>query len=111
MIIKITRMLALSGALLWSGVAMAQSASPTSGSGSPGSSPTGAPGGSEAATTTTTTTTTEAIMPADGTGIESEGVTVSTEENLPATGGAPLLMALVGAMTAGGAMLGLKKMR
>ncbi|HEY0074110.1 MAG TPA: hypothetical protein VGB77_08420 [Abditibacteriaceae bacterium] len=108
MIIKITRMLALSGALLWSGVAMAQSGSPT---GSPSGAPTGAPGGSEAGTTTTTTTTTEAIMPADGTGIEAEGVAISTEENLPATGGAPLLMALVGAMTAGGAMLGLKKMR
>lgn len=110
MIIKITRMLALSGVLLWSGVAIAQSASPTSGSSSPGGSP-GAPGGSETGTTTTTTTTTEAILPADGIGIETEGVTVTTEENLPATGGAPLLMALVGAMTAGGAMLGLKKMR
>ena len=56
-------------------------------------------------------TTTEAVVPADGTGIETEGVTVSTEENLPATGGAPLLMALAGAMSVGGAMLGLKKVR
>lgn len=105
MINKITRMLTLSGALLWSGVAMAQS-------GAPAGAPTGAPAGGEgSSTTTTTTTTTEAIVPADGTGIEAEGVTVSTEETLPATGGAPLLMALVGAMTVGGAMLGLKKVR
>jgi hypothetical protein len=108
MIIKITRMLALSGALLWSGVAMAQSGSPT---GSPTGAPTGAPGGSEVAGAPGAPAN-EALLPAEGTGmVTEESTTITTEENLPATGGAPLLMALVGAMTAGGAMLGLKKMR
>lgn len=115
MINKTTRLIALSTTLLWSGLAMAQSASPTSGSSSPGGSPTGMPtgmpSGSEAATTTTTTTTTEAIVPADGTGMEVEGAVISTDETLPATGGAPLLMALTGAMTVGGALFGLKKIR
>ena len=116
MINKTTRLIALSTTLLWSGLAMAQSPSPSGSptgmpTGSPTGSPTGMPGGSEAATTTTTTTTTEAIVPADGTGMEVEGAVISTDETLPATGGAPLLMALTGAMTVGGALFGLKKIR
>lgn len=106
MINKSTRLLALSTVMLWGGAAMAQEAVP---------SPTG---GSSTSTTTTTTTTSapgaEAVLPADGTGIQSEdsSVTVSTtEETLPRTGGAPLLMALSGAMTAGGALFGLRKVR
>jgi hypothetical protein len=101
---KLTRLIALSGALLWSGVAMAQSPSP---SGSPTGSPSSPEGG---ATTTTTTTTTEALLPADGAGMETGDVTVTTD-TLPATGGAPLLMALTGALAVGGALLGLKKVR
>lgn len=108
MITKSPRLLALGTVLLCSSVALAQTASPSpTGSGSSGSSSSGSE------TTTTTTTTIQApIEPPMGTGIVSDTAMATIEgETLPATGGAPLLMALTGALVAGGALLGLKKVR
>lgn len=106
---KTSRLLAVTTALLWSGVAMAQSTTPTGAPGEPGSG--GAPGAPGAAAAPAA----EAVLPASGNGFETTETTVTTTtettDTLPVTGGAPLLMALTGAMTAGGALLGLKKVR
>lgn len=110
MINKTARLFAVSAALLWSGVAVAQSGSPTgSPTGMPGGSGSGAAGGAPAAPSV------EAVLPASGNGFESVETTTTTTTTdtdiLPTTGGAPLLMALTGALSVGGALLGLKKMR
>ena len=68
-----------------------------------------APATAVESTTTTTTTTTDVAPVVEGETVVQE--TAVTETTLPATGGAPLLMALAGALTAGGALFGLKKVR
>ncbi len=122
MINKTTRLLALSATLLWGGVALAQGSSPTgspTGAPSSSSSSSGAPSSEFSSGTTTAAAgaapSVEAVLPADGTGImAADGMSVTTTtttETLPHTGGAPLLMALSGALLASGALFGLKKVR
>ena len=102
---RLASLLGLGAALLLTSWAQAQPGRP--GGGPPGAAPGGAPaaaGGEATVTnldTTTTTTTSSTGLGGDfGTDV---GATDSTA--LPKTGGEPLIMTLLGSLTAGGALL------
>jgi hypothetical protein len=101
---QLTSLLAAGGALLVSGIAQAQPGGPPGSPGAPSAGAPGAPGGTTdtGAVTNATDTTTVTVTDTDP-----AVAAVGAEETstMPNTGGAPLLMALAGSLTAGSALL------